>query len=126
MPSDPKQSIGISLTNVEGGVVRGNTSVGHDVGIAAKNTKSINFIENLSIGLEAAALFLEIEAAINQSNLTEIHKHRMLNANREMKYAAGNESFGGKYKAFMAVLADHIQVLGPALTPLLPGLAAWL
>ena len=41
----------------------------------------------------------------------------------EMKLAYGTKGFGDRYKAFMSILADHIQVFGPVVAPYLPLLA---
>lgn len=57
-------------------------------------------------------------AAAESSARTEVERSIV-----DMEAGFGSGEFGNAYKAFMAVLADHIQVFGPILAPFLPALA---
>ncbi|WP_218080462.1 AbiTii domain-containing protein [Anthocerotibacter panamensis] len=50
---------------------------------------------------------------------------RLTSAAEEMRQAFGSDSFGARYKNFMSLLSDHIQVFGPVVAPYLPALAAF-
>jgi hypothetical protein len=42
----------------------------------------------------------------------------------EMRSSLGQNGFKSHYLKFMAILADHMQVLGPIIAPYLPALSA--
>jgi hypothetical protein len=58
------------------------------------------------------------EAAAKSSDRIEVER-----SIQDMAASFGSEGFGHTYRAFMSLLADHIQVYGPILAPYLPALA---
>lgn len=69
-------------------------------------------------------VFEELLSAVRAANIDAERIHLLENAILEMQQAYGESTFLPKYRAFMAVLADHIQVFGPIVAPYLPTLAA--
>ena len=126
MSAKQSESIGIKLENCSGGTVRGNVSVGHDVGIDAKDSHGIEYVDNVSVAPEVAAVFLGLIAAIEGSSLDPSAKQKLVQCAHAMRDSSKTPGFIEKYKNFMAVLADHMQVLGPVVAPFLPALSALL
>ena len=50
-------------------------------------------------------------------------RENLISSVEEMRSTQGTEKFKDEYKKFMSLLADHMQVLGPVVTPYLPALA---
>jgi hypothetical protein len=71
-------------------------------------------------------LFRTILAAVSKSGVATPIVEKATNIVNAMKQARDAEGFKKSYVQFMSVLADHVQVLGPALAPFLPALAALL
>ena len=78
MSAKQSESIGIKLENCSGGTVRGNVSVGHDVGIDAKDSHGIEYVDNVSVAPEVAAVFLGLIAAIEGSSLDPSAKQKLV------------------------------------------------
>lgn len=79
---------------------------------------SINIVNE-----EAPELFTELLAAVRASNIDGERLRLLESAVLEMEENYGKPTFSSKYLAFMSVLADHIQVFGPIVSPYLPALA---
>ena len=126
MPTKQNQTVGISLENCSGWTVRGNVSVGHDVGIDAKGSHDIAYLDNVSVAPDAVVLFADLAAAIQASSLDLKAKERLAQHIDAMRESAKSPRFIEEYKSFMAVLADHMQVLSPVVAPFFPALAALL
>lgn len=71
-------------------------------------------------------LFIELIDALRNSEAQASVKDPMIAAVEEMRDVAGSPSFADRYRSFMGMLADHIQVLGPVCAPYLQGLSRML
>lgn len=119
-------SSGIVITGGYGNVASGNTVIGFETGIHLEGGTSNLADSNLVISPDAAQLYAQLETAILDSGLPADQSARLSQALAAMRQSTGQAGFAQKYRDFMAVLADHMQVLGPVVAPLLPGLAALL
>src|SRR5882724_3134872 len=72
---------------------------------------------------EIPEVFGQLLSAIQGGDLPQETRTKFEAAVAEMKEAHGSDRFGKKYKDFMSILADHIQVFGPLVAPYLPALA---
>jgi hypothetical protein len=68
-------------------------------------------------------VFQKILATLDKSEADSDLVSRMETAVLEMQNSCHTKGFAESYKAFMAILADHIQVFGPLVAPYLPALA---
>jgi len=80
---------------------------------------SINVVQE-----QAAQVFADLLTAVRAANLDSERLRLLENAVLAMQQAYGEPTFSSKYRTFMSVLADHIQVFGPIVAPYLPTLAA--
>lgn len=119
-------SKGIVISGGHRNVAYGNTVVGFDTGVHIEGGTENVADSNLVISRETAQLYAHLAAAIEKSDLPISEVSRLSKALAAMRQSTGQPSFAQRYKDFMALLADHMQVLGPAVMPLLPGLAALL
>jgi hypothetical protein len=69
-------------------------------------------------------LFRELLAAVSKSGAETPIVETTVSAINEMQRARDSNDFRKGYLQLMSILADHVQVLGPALAPFLPALAA--
>jgi len=86
-------------------------------------TGSHDFTQNASYGENNKELFdsllnalKELKGSSAAENMTAIVE--------EMRAANNNTSFKSHYQKFISLLADHMQVLGPVITPFLPAITA--
>lgn len=81
--------------------------------------QTANYIEN-----DASEIFKKILDAVNcaqlELNITKAIESTIL----QMQATKGTSSFKQHYQSFIGILADHMQVLGPVVTPFLPALSA--
>lgn len=119
-------SKGIVISGGHGNVAYGNTVVGFDTGVHIEGGSANIADSNIIISADASRLYAQLAAVIEKSALPQSESKRLTQALAAMHQSTGQPSFAQRYKDFMAILADHIQVLGPAVMPLLPGLAALL
>jgi hypothetical protein len=73
-----------------------------------------------------AEVFSELIKSINSANLSPETTKPITDALTQMQETKGTSSFKKHYQTFMSLLADHMQVLGPVVAPLLPALSAML
>lgn len=97
-----------------------NTYITGDVQNVA--TGSSNFKQKASKTETPPKVFKELLDAMKSITDTELSKQVSLII-EEMKESHGTPKFVDKYKEFMSLFADHIQVLQPVITPILPALA---
>ena len=74
------------------------------------------------VSAESAVLFDNLREAIQKSSLDSTVAQELLQNVNAMQSAAGTKTFGGRYKEFIAVAADHMTLVAPflpALTQLL-------
>ena len=74
------------------------------------------------VSVESAVLFDNLREAIQKSSLDSTVAQELLQNVNAMQSAAGTKTFGGRYKEFIAVAADHMTLVAPflpALTQLL-------
>jgi hypothetical protein len=69
-------------------------------------------------------LFAKLLDTIATAQLQQPLRSQVSNAIEELKASQGTSAFKEKYHRFMGILADHMQVLGPVVAPLLAPLAA--
>lgn len=87
-------------------------------------TGSHSFQQHATNNEPSTEVFDKLLAALNEiqkSEVTEIIQQNI----EEMRATQGTQSFKLHYQKFMALLADHMQVLGPVVAPFLPALAAF-
>jgi hypothetical protein len=89
-------------------------------------TASTNVRQYAKLKEGNAKLFSEILTTLSKSSADRKIVRRALEAVEEMRDSDSAENFKKSYLKFMSVLADHVQVLGPVLTPYLPALSALL
>jgi hypothetical protein len=80
---------------------------------------SVNVVQQ-----QVPEVFAELLAAIRGANANAAGSQALERSVVEMQQGFGTPSFAERYKSFMSVLADHIQVFGPIVAPYLPALAA--
>jgi hypothetical protein len=119
-------SKGIVILGGKGNVASNNRVIGFNTGIHIEGGEGNRATANLVLSAEAAELFTRLDAAIIASGVPEESKKRLQESIAAMRQSAEQPSFGQRYKEFMALLADHMQVLAPVIGPLLPPLAAML
>lgn len=73
---------------------------------------------------QPAQVFADLLTAIRAANADREQLRSLEDAVLEMQQTYGEQNFSSKYRAFMSVLADHIQVFGPIVAPYLPTIAA--
>lgn len=71
-------------------------------------------------------LFVKLLDAISRSEADSAVVSALTGTIEEMRASQGAPSFRQHYQAFMATLADHMQVFGPIVAPFLPALSALL
>lgn len=123
---EKNRSIGISIEGGGNNFISANKIVGFDTPIHIKDSTHNKVDSNLILSLEAAHLYDDLAKVIAASEIPEEQKRTIAQAIGEMRLATGQPSFAQKYKDFMATLADHMAVLGPVISPFLPGLASML
>lgn len=69
-------------------------------------------------------LFAKLLDAVIAANLPKPLDVEIGGIVEELRATSGTAAFKEKYRRFMGILADHIQVLGPIVAPFLPSLAA--
>jgi hypothetical protein len=69
-------------------------------------------------------LFENLLAEVQKAKAESDGLKEIVAAIGDMRIAHGTKDFSSQYRKFMGVLADHIQVFGPAVAPYLPQLAA--
>ncbi|MCX8519851.1 MAG: hypothetical protein ORN21_06935 [Methylophilaceae bacterium] len=69
-------------------------------------------------------MFRQLLEAINSMVSKDTNAQAMASAVEEMRNSVGTQSFGARYKEFVSLLADHIQVYGPLVAPYLPVLTS--
>jgi hypothetical protein len=79
---------------------------------------SVNIVND-----ELPPVFSELLKALKASGENAAEISSLKSAVIEMQNCFGTQHFSDKYKLFMSILADHIQVLGPVVAPFLPALA---
>ena len=88
-------------------------------------------VQNVSIGSHDfkqqatnanAELFSQLIDALKSIEDSEL-KEKLISSAKEMRSTQGTEKFKDEYKKFISLLADHLQVLSPIVTPYLPALA---
>jgi len=89
-------------------------------------TASTNVRQYAKLKEGDAKLFAEILNALSKSGVEDKVFKKASEAIEEMRDSDSPESFKKSYLQFMSTLADHVQVLGPILTPYLPALSALL
>ena len=88
---------------------------------ARVNIQSSDLSTNV-VSVESAVLFDNLREAIQKSSLDSTVAQELLQNVNAMQSAAGTKTFGGRYKEFIAVAADHMTLVAPflpALTQLL-------
>jgi hypothetical protein len=119
-------SKGIVISGGSDNSASGNTIIGFDVGVhiegGIRNRADGNFV----LSNDAAHIYAQLENAIASSAIQEQIKDQLLTLAQQMKTSTGTPSFIQKYKSFMSVLSDHMQVLGPVVGPILPALSGLL
>jgi hypothetical protein len=80
---------------------------------------SVNVVQE-----HASQLFADLLGAVRAANVDNERLRLLENAVLAMQQSYGDSTFSLRYRAFMSVLADHIQVFGPIVAPYLPTLAA--
>ncbi len=96
-----------------------NTYISGDVQNVA--TGSSDF-EQHAINVEIPEVFDQLLEAIMSSESEDIDN--VTASVQEMKDSYGTASFKDRYQSFMAIMANHMTVLGPVVMPFLPALAA--
>ena len=74
---------------------------------------------NTNANAELFSQLIDTLQSIKDSELRE----NLISSVEEMRSTQGTERFKDEYKKFMSLLADHLQVLSPIVTPYLPALA---
>ena len=69
-----------------------------------------------------AELFSQLIDALQSVEDSKLREN-LISSVEEMRSTQGTEKFKDEYKKFMSLFADHLQVLGPIVTPYLPALA---
>jgi hypothetical protein len=72
---------------------------------------------------EMPQVFGELLNALKTTSESAAEIDSLKKAVVEMQNSYGTQNFLEKYKTFMSILSDHIQVLGPIVAPYLPALA---
>lgn len=82
-------------------------------------------VSRTSTAVDAAAfeLFGKILDAISKIETDKKIIEKVAGSIEDMRQAYGTKSFNESYKAFMSILADHIQVFGVAILPFMPALS---
>lgn len=81
------------------------------------NDSSTNVVSSVP-----AELFQQMIDAVRAAAAESAARNQVERSIHDMESSLGSSEFGASYKAFMSVLADHIQVFGPILAPYLPAL----
>lgn len=110
IPVPPEKITHIFHTHINGNV--GNVATG-----------SHSFKQNAVTSDTNAELFSQLLEALQSLEQPEITT-TLANNVEEMRSTQGTESFKEHYQHFMTLLSNHMTVLGPAVAPFLPALAA--
>ena len=86
------------------------------------STGSHNFKQQATNTNANAELFSQLIDALQSIEDSELREN-LISSVEEMRSTQGTEKFKEEYKKFMSLLADHLQVLSPIVTPYLPALA---
>ncbi|EDJ9086177.1 hypothetical protein GFI45_14100 [Salmonella enterica subsp. enterica] len=86
-------------------------------------TGSHHFTQNTSYGENNKELFDSLLDALQKINGSSAAED-MAAIVEEMRADNNRESFKDHYQKFISLLADHVQVLGPVITPFLPAISA--
>ncbi len=68
-------------------------------------------------------VFNQLLNAIRSANIDCVASKKIEKSVVEMQESFGTSNFSERYRSFMSLLADHIQVFGPIVAPFLPALA---
>ena len=117
------KSRGIVIQGGSGNIVERNRIIGFNEGIVMDEGKDNRAKGNVVLSADVAALFQNIEVALTGSKLKDQDKNVAIVALQAMKSEVGSPAFLSRYKEFMSIIADHMQVLGPVLSQWLPPLA---
>lgn len=71
-------------------------------------------------------IFDKMLAAINDAKIPDPSAQAAISVISEMRDSVGQPTFTDKYNKFMAILSDHITVIGPIIAPFLPLLTQYL
>lgn len=71
-----------------------------------------------------SALFTELLEAISTSAADQVTIQRLTQAVEEMRLAGNKKGFHEAYVRFVSTVSDHMQIIGTAVAPFLPQLAA--
>lgn len=86
------------------------------------STGSHNFKQHATNTNANSELFSRLIDALQSIENSELREN-LISSVEEMRSTQGTERFKEEYKKFMSLLADHLQVLSPIVTPYLPALA---
>ncbi|MGQ0799656.1 MAG: AbiTii domain-containing protein [Pseudomarimonas sp.] len=78
-----------------------------------------NFSQSASINTNADAIFTSLLQALSSAGIGTPEKNAASVAVSMMKDSYGTSDFTDRYRSFMSVVADHMQVLGPVVAPFL-------
>lgn len=113
------KSVGIHIEDCIDVKLINNRTEGFDVGIQALRTSGLSATDNIVVSAEAISTLLELERQVRNCDAPPSVKEELLEKVQEMRAAAKTPLFFAAYERFMSVAADHMAVLGPALTPLI-------
>ncbi len=118
-----RKSIGILIEESHQSVYSDNHIEGFDIGMQIGKATQTHVFGNVFISPEALEIFSKLRTAVDESSIDENSKQSLKSSIAEMQSAFGGRSIGDRYNSFMAVLSDHMQVLGAVVTPLMEQLA---
>ena len=94
----------------------------HIAGVQNVSIGSHNFKQQATNTNANAELFSQLIDTLKSIEDSELREN-LISSVEEMRSTQGTERFKEEYKKFMSLLADHMQVLSPIVTPYLPALA---
>ncbi len=94
----------------------------HIAGVQNVSIGSHNFKQHATNTNANSELFSQLIDALQSIEDSELRENLIASV-EEMRSTQGTEKFKEEYKKFMSLLADHLQVLSPVVTPYLPALA---
>lgn len=113
------KSVGIHIEDCIDVKLINNRTEGFDIGIQAIRTSGLSASDNVVISTEAVRILLDLEQQVRDCDAPHFVKGDLLEKVQEMRAAAKTPRFFAAYERFMSIAADHMAVLGPALTPLI-------
>lgn len=114
MKQKPPASAGITLTDCKNPELQENYIAGFDTGVSATRTDGLVATRNIILSKDVVATFQRAEKAITESSAEDRVKDALLKQMTFMYTNFGTPHYANYYAAFMAIAADHLQVLGPA------------